>query len=105
MDILFEIAKQAFVLGLLAVGSGVITSGMVEILKFEVIKIPAQRYPRVTAAIIATLLSALSVFSLHAVVFTTWVDWVVVSGATLVCALKSYDWVLKGVYEKLRSNS
>jgi len=103
-DLVIEIGKQVFALGSLALASGVITSVFTEILKIDAIKIPAQRYPRATAAVISLGLSAFAVFSLHAVFFTTWISWAIVAGATLFCAFKSYDWILKGLYAKLKGD-
>lgn len=103
MELAIEIIKQVILLGGLALGGGIIASGFTEVLKYEVFRIPAERYPKVTAAVISFALSAVAVVSLNAIVFDTWVSWVIVGGATLFSAVKSYDWILKGLYEKFRS--
>lgn len=101
VELVIEIAKQIFTLGSLALAGGVITSFFTELLKYDFIKVPASRYPKVTAAVIAFIISAAAVLSLQQFVFDTWISWVIVGGATLFSAVKSYDWVLKGIYEKL----
>ncbi len=104
-ELLIEIGRQIMLLGGLALAGGVITSGFTEVLKFEFLHAPAAKNPQLAAAIISFVLSAIAVFSLGAVALDTWVSWIVVSGATLFTAFKSYDWILKGLYEKIRSNN
>ena len=104
MELVIEIVKQIITLGSLAIAGGMITSVFTEILKWQYIIIPASKYPKITAAVISLIVSAFGVLSLQQFVFDTWVSWVIVGGATLFSAVKSYDWVLKGLYEKVRGD-
>lgn len=101
MELVIEIVKQILTLGSLALAGGVITSVFTELLKWEYIAVPATKYPKATAAVISFIVSAAAVLSLQQFVFDTWISWVIVGGATLFSAIKSYDWVLKGLYEKV----
>lgn len=101
MEIATGIAQEIFRLGSMVVANGLVVSMLTEILKIDVIKIPASKYPKTTAGVLSLVLSAIAVFSLNILVFDNWISWLIFAGATLLVALKSYDWVLKGLYEKL----
>lgn len=105
MELAIEIGKQIVNISGLVLAGGLITSLFTELLKFDVIKVPAQKYPKTTAAVISLLLSAIAVFALNVLVFDTLASWFILAGASLLTAIKSYDWVLKDIYARFKTSS
>lgn len=86
-----EILTQIFVLAAAAIASGMITTWLTELLKWDAIKIPAERYPVLTAAVLSTLLSAGSVFMLMGNIVMNFGWWIIFSFATLLVATQNYE--------------
>jgi hypothetical protein len=94
---------QIYAVAALALASGFVTAGLTQLLKFPWIKWPAEKYPVPTAAGISVILSALAVWTMHAVVLDGILAWLILSGATLFVAAQSYDLVKKAI-DQLKQN-
>ena len=105
MDAIIAITNQVLPIAGAVLASGVLTSVLTEVLKLPFIIIPASKYPKTTAGVLAVIISGGAILALDALTFSTWVDWAVLAVASLLVAVKSYDWILKGVYEKISKSN
>jgi len=94
------IVQQIFTVAAAALASGVITTLLTQALKWKAIKIPAQKYPVVVAAVLSLIVSAGAVFLLGAIPLVSWVSYLVFSAATLLVATQSYDIVKKAIEQR-----
>ena len=101
LETLTNILQQILAIGGAALVGGVVTSALTEALKIDAIKVPASRFPKTTAAILSLLFSVAAVYSIQPVDFSNTIGVLVLTGATLFCAVKSYDLVLKALYQKV----
>jgi hypothetical protein len=90
MDIYAVMSEITKVVGAL-LASGALAATATQVLKLPYIKLPAERYPTATALLLSLIIGAVAVFSLHVIVLTTWVAWLVYSIVTLFAASKIYD--------------
>lgn len=101
--IVTEVIRQILTLAASVLASGVVTTALTQVLKLEFIKIPAQRYPVHTAAVLSLLVSAGAVFYLQVVPLVNTLSYIVFSGVTLLVATQSYN-VVKKAIEDYRQN-
>lgn len=81
------------------VASGWITNAVVELLKLELFKKVAKRYPVVTSVITSIVISAAAIFTLNLVLLTNALSYIVFAAGTLFVATISYDGIIKKIKE------
>ena len=105
MDLTLSIISQVATISGVVLASGVLTSILTELMKLPFVLVPASKYPKTVAAVIAVLVSGGALLLLDQIILLSWVDWVIFALVTLYVAVKSYDWVLKAVYEKVKKSN
>lgn len=95
-----SVVQQIFTVAAAALASGIVTSLLTQALKWKAIKVPAQKYPVVVAAVLSLIVSAGAVYLLGAILLTSVVSYIVFSAATLLVATQSYDVVKKAIEQK-----
>lgn len=79
-----------------AVVGGGATSLATELLKSKYIPVQAQKYPRITAAIVSVVASGIFIWHTQAHPPTSdWKLWVALAAATLITAADTYNHILK----------
>ena len=92
-----DIIGGVFAVAGAALASGVVTTLLTQALKWEAIKIPAQKYPVPVAVILSVITSGAAVWMTGLVELVGWVSWVVLAFATLFVSTQTYKIVKEAV--------
>lgn len=101
-QLVIEFVQLIFYVATVAIGSGVVTTILTQALKWKAIKIPAQKYPTVVAAILSFIIAVPAVFLTGLVDVVGWVSYVVMGLASLLVATQTYDQV-KNAIEQIKA--
>lgn len=96
-----DIIQAVFVLAGAALASGFITAAITQLLKWEAIKIPAEKYPIPVAAVLSLGTSAAAVYMTGLVQLVGWPSYVIMVIATLFVASQSYQ-VVKNAVDQIK---
>jgi hypothetical protein len=79
------------------IASGVATSYATELLKLRIVPIPAQRYPRITNAVVSLIATFISLYVGHVnFIFTSWIEIVAFALGVYVLSAITYHHVVAG---------
>lgn len=101
-QLVIEFVKLIFYVATVAIGSGVITSIVTQALKWKAIKIPAQKYPTIVAAILSFVVAVPAVILTGLVEVVGWVSYLVIALASLLVATQTYDQI-KNAIEQIKA--
>lgn len=101
--IIQAVVSQIFTIAASIFASGVVTTLVTQALKWKAIAVPAEKYPTIAAAMLSLVVSAGSIFVLHAVPtgFETVWTYVIYAAVTLLVATQSYN-VVKSIIVSVR---
>ena len=96
-----DIISGVFVVAGAALASGVITTLITQALKWEAIKIPAQKYPVPVAVVLSIITSGAAVWMTGLVDLVGWISWLVMAVATLLVSTQTYK-VVKDMVDQIK---
>lgn len=96
-----DIISGVFVVAGAALASGVITTLVTQALKWEAIKIPAQKYPVPVAIVLSIITSGAAVWMTGLVDLVGWISWAVMAVATLLVSTQTYK-VVKDLVDQIK---
>lgn len=96
-----DLFQGVFVIAGAAIASGFITTAITQALKWEAIKIPAEKYPVPVAVILSIGTSAAAVYLTGLVDLIGWTSWLVMAVATLFVSTQTYK-IVKDAVDQLK---
>lgn len=96
-----DIISGVFLVAGAAIASGVITTLVTQALKWEAIKVPAQKYPVPVAVVLSIVTSGAAVWMTGLVDLVGWVSWAVMAVATLLVSTQTYK-IVKDLVDQIK---
>jgi hypothetical protein len=97
-----DIIQAVFLVAGAAIASGFVTAAITQLLKWEAIKIPAEKYPVPVAVVLSVLTSGAAVYLTGLVDLVGWTSYVVMAVATLFVSTQTYQ-VVKNAVDQIKN--
>lgn len=96
-----DIVSAVFTIAGAALASGFVTAAITQLLKWEAIRIPAEKYPVPIAAVLSIGTSAAAVWATGLVQLVGWPSYVIMALATLFVSTQTYQ-IVKNAVDQIK---